>query len=105
MQAGPAGPSWWRGQSSSSRASSSRQQQQQPQQQQRFFHASAPAQHGGIHRPEPGTGIKVTFRDAKGDDLKTVEANEGDDLLSVAHEYDVDLEGESVVLEQDKEES
>ena len=38
--------------------------------------------------------IKVTFRDHKGNDIKTVEGNEGDDLLSLAHEYDVDLEGE-----------
>lgn len=62
----------------------------------RTFHSSAPAAHGGIHRPEKGTGIKVTFRDSKGADIKTVEANEGDDLLSVAHEYDVDLEGETL---------
>lgn len=38
--------------------------------------------------------IKVIFRDHKGNDIKTVEGNEGDDLLSLAHEYDVDLEGE-----------
>lgn len=37
--------------------------------------------------------IKVTFRDSQGNDLKTVEANEGDDILSIAHEYDIDLEG------------
>lgn len=49
--------------------------------------------HGGITRPTPGTGIKVTFRDSQGNDLKTVEANEGDDILSIAHEYDIDLEG------------
>lgn len=36
----------------------------------------------------------MTFRDAKGTDIKTVECNEGDDLLSVAHEFDIDLEGE-----------
>lgn len=60
----------------------------------RPFHTTAPASHGGIDRPAPGTGIKVTFRDSKGQDIKTVEANEGDDLLSVAHEYDIDLEGE-----------
>jgi hypothetical protein len=58
------------------------------------FHSSARQQHGGIERPEPGTGIKVTFRDSKGQDIKTVEVNEGDDLLSIAHEYDIDLEGE-----------
>lgn len=38
--------------------------------------------------------IKVTYRDSKGNDLKTVEGNEGDDLLILAHEYDIDLEGE-----------
>lgn len=37
--------------------------------------------------------IKINFRDAQGKELKTVEANEGDDLLSIAHEYDIDLEG------------
>jgi ferredoxin len=57
------------------------------------LHTSAVRGHGGIERPAPGTGIKVTFRDSKGKDLKTVEVNEGDDLLSIAHEYDVDLEG------------
>lgn len=49
--------------------------------------------HGGIERPAPGTGIKITFRDSSGKDIKTVEANEGDDILSIAHEYDIDLEG------------
>jgi hypothetical protein len=38
--------------------------------------------------------IKVTYRDSKGNDIKTVEGNEGDDLLILAHEYDIDLEGE-----------
>ena len=33
------------------------------------------------------------FKDAKGGLIKTVEANEGDDILAVAHEYDIDLEG------------
>jgi len=50
--------------------------------------------HGEITRPAPGTGIKLTFQDSKGNEIKTIEANEGDDLLSLAHEYDVDLEGE-----------
>lgn len=40
--------------------------------------------------------IKVIFRDAKGTTETVVEGNEGDDLLSLAHEWDVDLEGESV---------
>lgn len=39
------------------------------------------------------SSIKITFRDSQGQDIKTVEANEGDDILSIAHEYDIDLEG------------
>lgn len=35
----------------------------------------------------------MTFKDSKGNDIRTVEANEGDNLLGVAHEYDIDLEG------------
>lgn len=37
--------------------------------------------------------IKLHFRDSKGQLIKTVEANEGDDILSIAHEHDIDLEG------------
>ncbi|OSD00567.1 ferredoxin [Trametes coccinea BRFM310] len=59
----------------------------------RAFHTTNVARHGGIDRPEPGTGLKVHFKDHKGNLIKTVEANEGDDILSIAHEYDIDLEG------------
>ncbi|WVN87109.1 uncharacterized protein L203_102285 [Cryptococcus depauperatus CBS 7841] len=59
----------------------------------RGFNTSAVRWHGEIVKPQPGTGIKLTFRDSKGNDIKTVEGNEGDDILSLAHEYDVDLEG------------
>ncbi|KAF7762668.1 hypothetical protein Agabi119p4_9261 [Agaricus bisporus var. burnettii] len=59
----------------------------------RSLHATSAARHGGIDRPAPGTGIKVHFKDSKGTLIKTVEGNEGDDLLDVAHEYDIDLEG------------
>ncbi|KAH8112395.1 ferredoxin [Phellopilus nigrolimitatus] len=59
----------------------------------RALHASAVCRHMGIDRPEPGTGIKVHFKDSKGELLKTVEANEGDNILEIAHEYDIDLEG------------
>lgn len=59
----------------------------------RSLTTTPPRGHGGITRPAPGTGIKVTFRDAQGKDIKTVEANDGDDILSIAHEYDIDLEG------------
>jgi ferredoxin-2, mitochondrial len=37
--------------------------------------------------------IKVHFKDSKGTLIKTVEANEGDDILAIAHEHDIDLEG------------
>jgi ferredoxin len=37
--------------------------------------------------------IKITFQDSKGQTVTQVEGNEGDDLLSLAHEWDVDLEG------------
>lgn len=49
-----------------------------------------------MSREELIESIKVTFQDAKGNTIKTIEGNEGDDLLSLAHEHDVDLEGESI---------
>jgi ferredoxin len=39
------------------------------------------------------SSIKITFQDSKGQTVTQVEGNEGDDLLSLAHEWDVDLEG------------
>ena len=59
----------------------------------RWFSSTTTDFHGGITRPAPGTGVKIHFVDPKGEPLKTVEANPGDDLLSIAHEYDIDLEG------------
>ncbi|SPC61304.1 probable YAH1 - Ferredoxin of the mitochondrial matrix [Ustilago sp. UG-2017b] len=59
----------------------------------RLFTTTPIRPHGGITRPAPGTGVKIHFFDPKGEPLKSVEASEGDDLLSVAHEYDIDLEG------------
>nr|CDI51780.1 probable YAH1-Ferredoxin of the mitochondrial matrix [Melanopsichium pennsylvanicum 4] len=59
----------------------------------RFFSSTPLQLHGGITRPEPGTGVKIHFQAPDGSPLKTVEVNEGDDLLSIAHEYDIDLEG------------
>lgn len=37
--------------------------------------------------------LKVHFKDSEGNLIRTVEANEGDDILAIAHEYDIDLEG------------
>ncbi|KZP10710.1 ferredoxin [Athelia psychrophila] len=59
----------------------------------RSMHATQARWHGDIERPEPGTGIKLHFKDSKGNLIKTVEANEGDDVMSIAHEHDIDLEG------------
>ncbi|KAI6015249.1 ferredoxin [Pisolithus orientalis] len=59
----------------------------------RYLHGTPIRQHGQITRPEPGTGIKLHFKDHKGNPIKTIEAREGDDILSLAHEWDIDLEG------------
>ncbi|KAG2034470.1 2Fe-2S ferredoxin-type domain-containing protein [Suillus americanus] len=59
----------------------------------RWLHGSQIQRHGNVTRPDPGTGIKLHFKDSKGNLLKTIEANEGDDILSLAHEHDIDLEG------------
>ncbi|KAF9036334.1 2Fe-2S ferredoxin-type domain-containing protein [Panaeolus papilionaceus] len=59
----------------------------------RGMHASSVRMHSGIDRPAPGTGLKVHFKDSNDKLIKTVEANEGDDILAIAHEYDIDLEG------------
>jgi len=45
------------------------------------------------HSPTSEPGIKVHFKDSNGDLIKTVEVNEGDDILSIAHGHDIDLEG------------
>jgi hypothetical protein len=42
--------------------------------------------------------IKLHFRDSKGQLIKTVEASEGDDILSIAHEHDIDLEGAIFII-------
>ncbi|KAI9569213.1 2Fe-2S ferredoxin-type domain-containing protein [Boletus coccyginus] len=82
-------------------------------QRRRWLHTSGVRRHGTITRPTPGTGfvsthpvfrgpmfshcalvsITLHFKDHKGNPIKTIEANEGDDILSLAHEWDIDLEG------------
>ncbi|KAG9120755.1 hypothetical protein FRC07_003625 [Ceratobasidium sp. 392] len=59
----------------------------------RLFSSTSIQRHNEVIRPESGTGLKVHFHDSKGELLKTVECNEGDSLLDLAHEHDVDLEG------------
>lgn len=49
-------------------------------------------------RPISALRIKITFKEASGRVIRTVEANEGDDILSIAHEHDIDLEGAPAAL-------
>ncbi|KAG0144962.1 hypothetical protein CROQUDRAFT_659266 [Cronartium quercuum f. sp. fusiforme G11] len=58
----------------------------------RTFHSTSMLGHGGKGRPEPGTGIKVTFRNHKGELIKEVEGNEGDDMVDLSWEWDLDIE-------------
>lgn len=44
------------------------------------------------------SSIKVTYEDSNGKVIKTIEGNEGDNLLLLAHEHDIDLEGEFAAL-------
>ena len=46
-----------------------------------------------ISHLETAFRIRVHFKDSKGNLIRTVEANEGDNILDIAHEYDIDLEG------------
>lgn len=62
--------------------------------QRRYTRASSvPSRARGTWRDS--RSIKIHFKDSNGNLIKTVEANEGDDILSIAHEYDIDLEGTS----------
>jgi len=51
-----------------------------------------------LRHTERSFSIKLHFRDSKGQLIKTVEANEGDDILSIAHEHDIDLEGAVFII-------
>lgn len=35
----------------------------------------------------------MTFQNSKGETIKTVEGNEGDDIVDLSWEYDLDIEG------------
>ncbi|WAQ83222.1 hypothetical protein PtA15_3A591 [Puccinia triticina] len=58
----------------------------------RLFHDTRFIQHGGKGRPAPGTGIKVFFKNHKGELIKEVEGNEGDDMVDLSWEWDLDIE-------------
>ncbi|BGP14086.1 hypothetical protein JCM10213_002381 [Rhodosporidiobolus nylandii] len=57
----------------------------------RTFHSSSAVLHGGKGRPKPGEGVTLHFKRANGETV-TVEANEGDDIVDVSWEYDLDIE-------------
>ncbi|GAA5913177.1 hypothetical protein JCM6882_005809 [Rhodosporidiobolus microsporus] len=58
---------------------------------QRTFHSTPSTLHGGKGRPKPGEGITIHFKRANGE-IETVEANEGDDIVDISWEYDLDIE-------------
>ncbi|KAH9817589.1 2Fe-2S ferredoxin-type domain-containing protein [Melampsora americana] len=49
-------------------------------------------QHLSKGRPKAGTGIKLMFKNHKGELIKEVEGNEGDDIVDLSWEWDLDLE-------------
>lgn len=49
--------------------------------------------HAGKGRPKPGEGITIHFKRSTGELIETIEANEGDDIVDVSWEYDLDIEG------------
>lgn len=61
----------------------------------RTWHRVSPTSVHYTRAIDPLRRIRVHFKDSKGNLIKTVEANEGDDVLGIAHEHDIDLEGTS----------
>ena len=65
-----------------------------------FHHPSVSALALALSSPSPlaARSIKVTFKNAKGEVMKTVEANEGDDIVDLSWEHDLDIEGGSTSM-------
>ncbi|GAA5978350.1 hypothetical protein JCM5350_001136 [Sporobolomyces pararoseus] len=57
----------------------------------RNFSSTPAPLHGGKGRPKPGEGITLHFKKPNGE-IITCEANEGDDIVDVSWEYDLDIE-------------
>ncbi|KAM0792519.1 hypothetical protein ACM66B_005188 [Microbotryomycetes sp. NB124-2] len=57
----------------------------------RLLSTSAVRAHGGKGRPAEGKGITLHFKRSNGQ-VETVQANEGDDIVDVSWEYDLDIE-------------
>jgi len=62
------------------------------QQQQRAFSCSPSSRHGHIDPPKPGEGVTVTFIDKEGDEYELY-VNVGDNLLDIAQDNDLEMEG------------
>ncbi|KAK7545151.1 2Fe-2S iron-sulfur cluster binding domain-containing protein [Phyllosticta citribraziliensis] len=58
----------------------------------RSFSTTPAAQHGHLHTPKPGEERKVTFIDKDGDE-HTFEVADGDNLLDIAQDNDLEMEG------------
>ncbi|KAH6692523.1 2Fe-2S iron-sulfur cluster binding domain-containing protein [Plectosphaerella plurivora] len=58
----------------------------------RDFSATATASHGHLGTPKPGEELYVTFIDKEGDEHK-ITVCEGDNLLDIAQEHELEMEG------------
>lgn len=58
----------------------------------RPFSATATTYHGHWSPPKPGEEVYVTFVEKDGNPVKLA-VNVGDDLLSIAQEHDIEMEG------------
>lgn len=61
-------------------------------QRRRRFSTQAPLSHGHIDPPKPGEELYVTFIDKEGDEHKFA-VSKGDNLLDIAQENDLEMEG------------
>ncbi|KAL2754799.1 hypothetical protein ACRALDRAFT_2070860, partial [Sodiomyces alcalophilus JCM 7366] len=58
----------------------------------RKFHATPTVAHGHLTPPKPGEELWVTFIDKDGDEHK-IAVSEGDNLLDIAQDNDLEMEG------------
>ncbi|TPX65871.1 hypothetical protein SpCBS45565_g04908 [Spizellomyces sp. 'palustris'] len=58
----------------------------------RSFQSATPLWHKAVEQPKTGEGLQVNYITPDGEKV-TVYANEGDNLLDIAHANDIDLEG------------
>ncbi|KAJ3184078.1 hypothetical protein HDU85_001929 [Gaertneriomyces sp. JEL0708] len=56
------------------------------------FHSGSLLRHKEVQKPKEGAGLQVNYVTPDGDTI-TVYANEGDNILDIAHANDIELEG------------